>query len=130
LLEGLTFEQAQRTVVEKGLRLRSIGDGSAVTDQLPAPGVTLAAGTEILVYRGAAPSTERETMPDLSGMRYEEARDALSYYGLYIQTNSPVRVGDEQRVGSQSVAPGTPLEHGAVVRVTLISGDDSLLGRY
>ena len=129
-LEGLTFEQARRTVTEKGLRLRSIGEGETVTDQLPAAGITLAAGTEIILYRGAVPSADRETVPDLSGMRYDEARDTLSYYGLYIQTNSPVRFGDEQRVGSQSIAPGTKLNHGAVVRVTLISGDDSLLGRY
>ena len=69
-------------------------------------------------------------MPDLSGMSYEQARDTLSYYGLYLRTNSPVLPSGNQRVGGQSLAPGSVCEHGSVVRVTLISGDEDLLGRY
>lgn len=127
---GLTPGKASETLKKAGLRLRYIGEGDSVTDQLPAAGVTLAAGTEVIVYRGAQPSPDLETVPDLSGMRYEEARDTLSYYGLYVQTNSPVRVNDQQRVGSQNAAPGSLRRHGTVIQVTLVSGDDTLLGKY
>lgn len=129
-LEGLTLGEARRRLEEAGLRCRKIGDGDTVTDQLPAPGITLAADTEVIVYLGAEPSPDRETVPDLCGMRYEEARDTLSYYGLYIQTNSPVLSDGSQRVGSQNAAPGAQRRHGDVIQVTLICGDDSLLGRY
>ena len=101
-----------------------------MTDQLPAAGISLAADTEVIVYLGAVPSEEEELVPDLSGMKYEQARDVLSYYGLYLQTNSPVTGEDGQYIGSQNVTPGTPRRHGDVIQVTLISGDDSLLGKY
>ena len=129
-VEGLPFQDAQQTLKEAGLRCRRIGDGDTVTDQLPAAGITLAADTEVIVYLGAVPSTDLETVPDLNGMHYEEARDTLSYYGLYISTNSPVLSDGSQRVGFQNAAPGTQRRHGDVIQVTLISGDDSLLGKY
>ena len=129
-LQGMTPQEASMTLQKAGLRLRYIGEGERVTDQLPAAGVTLAAGTEVIVYRGAEPSQDLETVPDLSGLRYEEARDILSYYGLYLHTNSPLRPGGEQRIGVQNTAPGSQRSHGSVIQVTLVSGDDSLLGRY
>ena len=129
-VEGLSLRDAQQRLKEAGLRCRWIGDGDLVTDQLPAVGITLAADTEVIVYLGAVPSTDWETVPDLNGMRYEEARDTLSYYGLYISTNSPVFSDGSQRVGFQNAAPGTQRHHGDVIQVTLISGDDSLLGKY
>ena len=63
-------------------------------------------------------------------MTYEQARDTLSYYGLYLQTNSPLFHDASQYIGSQNVAPGSFRRHGDVIQVTLISGDDSLLGKY
>lgn len=129
-LEGLTYEKAKQKLKEAGLRCRRIGEEDLVTAQLPTPGIVLAADTEVIVYLGTEPSNNWETIPDLSGMSYEEARDTLSYYGLYIRTNSPVLADGSQRIGSQCAAPGSLRPHGDVVQVTLISGDDSLLGKY
>ncbi len=129
-VEGLSLQEAGNALKQAGLRFRTIGDGNTVTAQLPAPGILLADDTEVIVYLGAEPSPDWETVPDLSGMRYEDARDTLSYYGLYIQTNSPVFADGSQRVGAQSAAPGSQRRHGDVIQVTLISGDDSLLGKY
>ena len=127
---GMTRYEAGQTLEAAGLRWRTIGEGETVTDQLPAAGISLAADTEVIVYLGAAPSDEEEPVPDLSGMKYEQARDVLSYYGLYLQTNSPVTGDGGQYIGSQNVTPGTLRRHGDVIQVTLISGDDSLLGKY
>ncbi len=129
-VENLSLSEAKRALEDAGLRCRRIGEGDAVTDQLPAPGIILAADTEVIVYLGTEPSRDLEAVPDLSGMHYEEARDTLSYYGLYIQTNSPVLSDGSQRVGSQNTAPGALCRHGDVIQVTLVSGDDSLLGKY
>ena len=130
MVGGLSFEEARHALDDAGLRCRRIGEGAIVTDQLPAPGITLAAGTEVIVYLGAEPSPDWEMVPDLSGMRYEDARDTLSYYGLYVRTNSPVLADRSQRVSSQNAAPGSLRRHGDVIQVTLVSGDDSLLGKY
>ena len=66
----------------------------------------------------------------LGGMSYDEARDALSYYGIYIKTTSPVSDSARQSVISQGVSPGTWLSHGSVVEVALYNDDESMLGRY
>jgi hypothetical protein len=73
---------------------------------------------------------ELETLPDLTGMRYDEARDALSYYGLYLTTHSGLVDPERQTVSSQSLPAGTPLRHGTVVEVTLIDSDEAMLGKY
>lgn len=129
-LEGLSLSEASRRLEDGKLRWRTIGDGDTVTAQLPAQGVSLAAGTQVILYMGAEPSTALETMPDLAGMSYQEARDALSYYGIYIQTVSPVTDSASQTVCGQSVAAGTKVSHGSVVEVILVSGDESMLGKY
>ena len=129
-LSGLPVYEAAKRVKESGLRFRSIGSGETVTDQLPAAGQTIARGTEIILYLGAKPSGEAEILPDLTGMDYGEARDALSYYGLYLRTASPVGETERQRVGAQSIAAGTALAHGSVVTVTRIDSDETMLGIY
>ena len=130
VLTGLSVYEAAKRAQDAGLRYRSIGGGDTVTDQLPAPGQSIARDTEIILYLGAKPSEEMEVLPDLSGLRYEEARDMLSYYGLYLRTLSPIGESGEQRVGAQSIAAGTALAHGSVVTVTLIDSDETMLGIY
>lgn len=130
VLTGLPVYEAAKRVQDAGLRYRSIGSGDTVTDQLPAAGQSIARGTEIILYLGAKPSEELEVLPDLSGLSYEEARDTLSYYGLYLRTLSPIGESGEQRVGAQSMQAGTQLAHGSVVTVTLIDSDETMLGIY
>ena len=115
---------------EAGLRFRSIGDGEIVTGQLPEAGLHIAKDTETILYFGAEASKEKETVPNLVGMSYNDARDLLSDLGLYIHTVSPVREGESRVVCSQSLRPGTEAGHGSVIEVSLTYGDDSLLGRY
>ncbi|MBQ8217567.1 MAG: PASTA domain-containing protein [Oscillospiraceae bacterium] len=130
MLLDMSLDEAANTLRDAQLRYRTIGTGSAVTDQLPAAGVTLAADTEVIVYLDALPSEDKESVPDISGMSYSEARDTLSYYGIYIQTTSPVRDSAQQSVISQSISPGTMVSHGSVVEVALYSDDEAMLGRY
>ncbi|MBQ9249716.1 MAG: PASTA domain-containing protein [Oscillospiraceae bacterium] len=129
-LSGLSLHEAVDRLNDSGLRYRTIGAGDVVTGQLPRAGVNIAGGTQVILYLDAQASADLETVPELSGMTYREARDALSYYGLYIQTASPVTDAEDQLVSSQSIPAGTALEHGAVISVSLISGDESMLGKY
>lgn len=129
-LRGLSLNEARNTIADAGLEYRTIGSGDTVTAQLPLAETKIARGTETILYLGAQPSDELETMPDLNGMSYEEARDTLSYFGMYIRTSSAVLDSGKQSVSTQSIAAGTQVGHGSVVEVTLISSDESLLGRY
>ena len=129
-LVGLSPSEAAQALREAGLDSRSVGGGERVTRQLPAPGAEIAAGSQVILYYDAEPSPGEESLPDLNGMSYRGARDALSRLGLFIQTRSPVYDPLRQRVSTQNLAAGTPLGHGSVVEVTLVSEDDSMLGRY
>jgi len=121
---------AVATLDDAGLRYRTIGSGSRVTAQLPEAGQRIARGTQVILYIDAEPSEELEIMPDLSGMSYEQARDTLSWYGLYIQSKNAISDSSAQKVSSQSLAAGTRVQHGSIIEVTLIDSDDSMLGKY
>ena len=129
-LSGMTPAEAAAVLQKAGLDSRRIGEGERVTAQLPRSGVTIAAGTQIILYYDASPSEESEEMPDLSGLSYSEARDVLSRRGLYLQSWSPVSDAGRQIVGGQSIPAGTMVEHGSIVSVALLSADESMLGRY
>ena len=61
---------------------------------------------------------------------YEQARALLAQQGLFLRSRSPLLSGEEQCVAYQSAPAGSSLPAGDVITVTLISTDDSILGRY
>ena len=69
-------------------------------------------------------------MPDITNMSYNEAKETLSTYGLFIKTSSAITNPETQRISSQSVKKGAIVKHGTIVEVTFVSSDDSILGRY
>ena len=127
---GLDLPEAAELLKGAGLRYRTRGQGNVVTNQLPAPGMEIAVGTEVILYFDAEISPDLEELPDLTGMELDRARDTLSYYGLYLTTRSSITDSKHQTVSSQSFPTGTLLEHGTVVEVTLIDSDEEILGRY
>ena len=127
---GQSLHGAAELIKDAGLRYRTIGYGDTVTRQLPAAGSAIAEGSEIILYLDAEISQDTETVPDLTGMSYDEARDTLSYYGLYISTRSTVTDSAAQTVSGQSIAAGTGVDHGCIIEVSLIDQDDSILGKY
>ena len=126
----MSLDEAAAALREAGLRFRTIGEGESVTAQLPAAHWHLARGTETILYLGAEMSNEKESVPNLVGMRYNDARDLLSRYGIYLHSLSEVFDGESQRVGTQSRREGSAASHGTVIEVTLLSDDEELLGKY
>ena len=127
---GLSVEQAKAALEEVGLQARAYGDGDKITAQLPGSGAVVANGSTILLYAGKEPSGDKETMPDLTNLSYETARDRMAALGLYIKTNSSITDTASQKISWQSVTAGSELEHGTVVEVTLVTTDSGMLGRY
>jgi serine/threonine protein kinase len=70
------------------------------------------------------PASKLASVPDLSGMSFEEARVALSNLGLLIKTagQQHSEVVPEARVLFQDAPPGFMAQPGATVAVTLSSG--------
>ena len=121
--------EAKALLDDASLRYRTIGDGNRITSQLPAAGTSIAQGSEVILYFDRPISPESETLPELVGMHYEDARDTLSYYGLYLHSISPVD-DIKELISWQNVSPGTMMKHGSVVEVSLMKDDDTMLGRY
>lgn len=126
----MPLDKAVGAIHDAGLTYRTIGQGDVVTDQLPLSGTMIAPDSQIILYLGESPSDGLEVMPDLSGMSYAQARDMLSYYGMYIRTSSVVSDAEKQTVCSQSISAGTRTQHGTAVEVSLVSRDEDMLGRY
>ncbi len=129
-LEGMELTEAAARLRERELRLLPVGEGTTVTAQLPGAGRRIAADSQVILYLGEKAPEEMQEVPDLSGMSYEQARDLLSARGLFLRTLSPLNGNEEQQIGYQSVRAGELLQPGEVITVTLISTDDSILGRY
>lgn len=131
MLLELSLEEAKQRLSDCGLDYRCIGWGDTVTGQLPAAGTAIATGSQVILYFGDAQvSPNMETVPELSGLSYDQARDTLSRLGLFVSTRSPVNAASGQVVSSQSVPAGTAANHGCIVEVTLIDENESLLGKY
>ena len=131
MLLELSQEEAKQRLSDCGLDYRCIGWGDTVTGQLPAAGTAIAAGSQVILYFGGAQvSPNMETVPELSGLSYDQARDTLSRLGLFVSTRSPVNAASGQVVSSQSIPAGTAADHGCIVEVTLIDENESLLGKY
>ena len=129
-LEQLTLTEAAARLKEAGLQARTVGEGDLVAAQLPKAGRSLAKGSQVLLYLGAELPETEQTVPNLYGLSYDQARELLAERGLFLRSRSPVLAGEEQCVAYQSAAAGTRIQSGDVITVTLISKDDSILGRY
>ena len=129
-VSGLGLSEARSALTEAGLSFRVIGEGDTVTDQLPRAGAVIASGSEVLLYAGQSPSPAEETMPDLRGLSYEAAKQALGSLGLYVTAGNGVTDAQIQLVSGQSIAPGQSVEHGTVIEVTLYENEASMLGIY
>ena len=105
-----------------------VGDGNTVTDQLPAAGQKVAAGSQVVLYAGEKIPTEMVTVPDLHGESYYWARIILENYGLYIYSTGAPSISDDAFVQIQTIEPGKQVKYGSVIGVTLV--DSSTLGNF
>lgn len=111
---GKTPDEARAALNALGLNVRTSGEGSVVTDQMPTAGSTVPKGSSTVLYLGEEKPKETVPMPDLSGMDYEQAKKALEDVGLYLNATGS---GTSGKVFEQLVQPGTPVELGATVEV-------------
>jgi stage V sporulation protein D (sporulation-specific penicillin-binding protein) len=112
---GLTQSEAESKLIESGLSAKFIGDGGTVTGQLPAPGQSVTAGSELLLYLGSEPDTRLAEVPDFSGMNRQQASDAAGVLGLYILGRGNDSVSPEVIVTAQSIQPGENVPVGTAI---------------
>ena len=113
---GMTEEDAAEALSRANLTYRTVGDGSTVTDQVPASGTVLANSSEVVLYMGKEASKETVSMPSLSGMSRSEARQTLEELGLYYKASGLTSNSGSGSDG-QSVPAGTEVAKCTVITV-------------
>ncbi|MDR1299439.1 MAG: PASTA domain-containing protein, partial [Oscillospiraceae bacterium] len=83
---GMAVPDARDALEATGLAVRTVGSGSEVTGQLPAPGSIVSPGTEAIVYAGADVPFGDVTVPDLGGKTYIAAKKELENAGMFIRS--------------------------------------------
>ena len=119
-----TVEEARAELLAEGFRVMIHGEGDLagrlVMDQMPVGGAIVMVGTEVILYlEGARPEGE-VTVPDVTGLRYQEARAVLQARGLYASRSGATANHNAIVVSSQSRQPTEIVRRGTVIELTLI----------
>ena len=122
-LAGMDATQAQKALKALGLDMTKVGEGNAVTDQIPAPGQTVPAGSQVLVYLGRSAEPEMVSVPDFAGMTRQQASDAAGKLGLYILVSGNQSTGKTVVVTGQTIAPGTAVPVGTTIKLEFTDTD-------
>ncbi len=123
-----SIEEATTNLEKLGLTVRIIGDGTAVTDQLPSANISVAPGSQIILYAGREKSTDMVAVPDLYFKGFLDAKKALEDAGLFIKSGGTLSSSANAVVSTQSVKKNEEIPIGSVVEVTLV--DKTILGNY
>ena len=114
---GLSQADAIKLLQSKGLNYRVVGEGAAVTDQLPSQGGSIPGKSEVVLYLGAEKPTGQIAVPDLTRMTVSAAEKALTKLGLYLRPVGVTDYSDTTIATEQSIAAGTMVDPGTVVEV-------------
>ena len=128
---GLSEADADTALGDAGLRVHvaaftvdAVGPPGRVLEQRPTPGELVERGTTVAVVVSVAP--QRVTLPDLRGMGFEEARDALVALGLRVAVERTATETTGTLVVAMSPAPGSAVVPGS--DVTLLIPDPATDG--
>ena len=116
-LVGLDLPSATSSLEKLGLSLRTVGDGAAVTGQIPAAGASIPGGSQVVLYMGEEVPTGQVTVPDVTGLTYEQAEQRLAEYGLYMRATGTSEYGSGVVAYEQDVDSGTSVDRGSTIEV-------------
>lgn len=126
---GFGVDEAKAALAEKGFEnVHVVGEGAAVTGQLPAAGARITVGSRIILYtEGDAPS-DMVTVPSVIGMSPEQANATLTNAGLYLAPSGALSsTASTIKAATQSVESGTEVARGTIVEVSFL---DSNVGDF
>ena len=122
---GMTREEAQQRVKDRGFGCQIVGDGDTITDQTPAGGAIIPGNATVILYAGAEKATDLCTVPNLLGRTASEANSLASNAGLILRfTGATNSASGSIVVLNQDAEAGAQVEPGTVISVQL--GDTSL----
>lgn len=98
-----------------------------VIRQSPQPGSEAEAGTQVSLVVSKGEEIVTTTVPSLFGMTVDEAKTALDREGLILSSDiqyAPSNEYTEGLISGQSVSPGSSVDKGTQIKITLSTGPD------
>ena len=115
---GLNLTKAEDDLSRANLRFRTIGEGSTISRQIPAAGTRIPGGSTVILYLGDAAPESSNTVPNVTGMTYEDAKDALEKAGFFMKASgASVYYGNTTTAEHQSISGGETAATGSIVEV-------------
>lgn len=115
---GQSVPKAEDDLSRVNLRFRTIGEGDTVSRQIPAAGTKIPGGSTVILYLGDAAPESSGTVPNVIGMTYENAKNALEKEGFFMKASgASVYYGNTTTAESQSIAGGVAAVTGTVIDV-------------
>ncbi len=109
-----TLSEAQRILSEAGLEYSYVGNtDEIVSEQLPKHGAQLTSGGVVKLYTKGNDERVSQTVPDLKGVSYAQAKIMLRARNLNISSKG------SGIVVAQEPAYGTSVDEGTIINVTL-----------
>ena len=123
---GATADTAKTRLDAVHFAYRTVGDGTTVTDQIPAGGAIVPNNATVVLYLGAEKPDTPGIVPNVVGQSAANANKAMTDAGLILKMSGTISAssGNVHAI-SQSVGAGTELERGSVVEVHF--GDSTVL---
>ena len=119
---GSELTVAKGAVQSAGFECRTVGTGNVVTHQVPAAGVSIPGGSNVILYLGEEAPADQVATPDLEELSPAAAKTKLEEQGLFMQATGVVDYTDSSVVmAAQSVDAGTMVTPGTVIEVRFVS---------
>ena len=115
---AMSLAEADERLGANKFAYKTVGDGDTVTDQTPLGGAIVPNNAEIILYLGAEKSDAPCIVPSVVGESASHANQLITDAGLIMSVSGATAGGSGSvRAISQSIAPGTEVEAGTVVKV-------------
>ena len=115
---GMAASEAEKKLKSLGLTANVTGTGERVLAQLPEPGQTVAAGSQVLLYLEDTGEMPSVPVPDFTGMNRREASQAASDAGLTILITGNGEIAPSITVTAQNYEKDTLVPLGTTVTLT------------
>ena len=117
---GMSVQEAEDRMKERGFTCKVEGDGETITDQTPVGGAIIPGKSTVVLYAGVDKPDKMCTVPSLVGRTASEANTAATNAGLLLRfTGTTSSESNTVLVFSQDLEAGTEVPAGTVITVRL-----------
>ena len=118
---GMTVENAESAAENDGFTTSVKGSGDIVLAQVPAAGTSIPKGGNVVLYTDEESASSKVEVPDMTGFTVYDMNYFASVYNINVSI-SGVTTSELSFSTSQSIAAGTLVSPGTVVKVNFTAG--------